>query len=60
MTTATAPKYILTLDTKSPFDIQAVCQEDSTIKKYQHYFKTWKDWSTTHQVCFLTPSQTKL
>ena len=29
------------------------CREENTIKKYQQYFKTWKEWATAHQVCFL-------
>ena len=29
------------------------CREENTIKKYQQYFKIWKEWATTHQVCFL-------
>ena len=27
------------------------CQEENTIKKYQQYLKTWKEWATAHQVC---------
>ena len=29
------------------------CREENTIKKYQQYFKNWKEWATTNQVCFL-------
>ena len=29
------------------------CREENTIKKYKQYFKIWKEWATTHQVCFL-------
>ena len=28
-------------------------REENTIKKYQQYLKTWKEWATAHQVCFL-------
>ena len=27
------------------------CQEENTIKKYQQYLKTWKEWAAAHQVC---------
>ena len=29
------------------------CREENTIKKYQQYFKIWKEWATAHQVYFL-------
>ena len=29
------------------------CREEDTVKKYHQYFKIWKVWTTTHQVCFL-------
>ena len=32
------------------------CREENTIKNYEQYFTTWKEWATAHQVCFL-PSE---
>ena len=32
------------------------CREENTIKNYEQYFKTWKEWATAHQDCFL-PSE---
>ena len=50
--TTTPLKHIPVFDIQSSFDIQALSRRKHD-QKNQQYFKTWKEWTTAHQVCFL-------
>ena len=50
--TTTPLKHIPVFDIQSSFDIQAVSRRKQD-QKNQQYFKTWKEWTTARQVCFL-------
>ena len=51
--TTTPPKHIPAFDKKNIPLIYKQCREETTIKKYQQYLKTWKECFTENQVCFL-------